>query len=507
MEQVSFAPPPLPPKTRRSPLSEEEATVNRSASADDRASNNFLEAREGHSSAASTGTTTNSIGNHVVKIRINPSVEVPETNNAPCVRISVNSEDTNIGTMSECTATPFFYYGPYNSSIMSSGQVSPSDTLDSGTCSDLDGTPPPLPKKKSAGVSVTLIGGQSSMNHEGDSDNDSNISCDSLNSGDLPAEVKDARSKNKASAFLPQRLLRDIRDRSTKQTQSPETIKQDEEDVEDDVSKLAKLISPKIVIDQSSYQYRKQKEEQDRQNKLFANMLHNPDQFFNFHLNEHIIDEASRAVPVKKTEDETFAGLKNVVGCEDSKTIRSAKGTVRGVKNRVRAGIATFLQINSTAKNYKEKDAGKVVVYTTTMGIVRETYNTCMKVKQILRTLLIKYEERDVFMSSEYQTEIRDRMRCDHILVPQVFVDGQHIGDAETVERLNETGELRRILKPYKSMDVCTTCKVCGGYRLLPCPVCNGSKKSVHRNHFTTEFVALKCMNCDEVGLVKCTSC
>lgn len=56
-------------------------------------------------------------------------------------------------------------------------------------------------------------------------------------------------------------------------------------------------------------------------------------------------------------------------------------------------------------------------------------------------------------------------------------------------------------------MDVCTTCKSCGGFRLLPCPVCNGSKKSVHRNDFTTEFVALKCMNCDEVGLVKCSFC
>lgn len=59
----------------------------------------------------------------------------------------------------------------------------------------------------------------------------------------------------------------------------------------------------------------------------------------------------------------------------------------------------------------------------------------------------------------------------------------------------------------FQSMDACTPCKMCGGYRLLPCQVCNGSKKSVHRNHFTTEFVALKCMNCDEVGLVKCSAC
>lgn len=51
------------------------------------------------------------------------------------------------------------------------------------------------------------------------------------------------------------------------------------------------------------------------------------------------------------------------------------------------------------------------------------------------------------------------------------------------------------------------TCQICGGYRLMPCPSCSGSKKSLHRNHFTTEFVALKCMNCDEVGLVKCYNC
>ncbi|KAK6626339.1 hypothetical protein RUM43_006650 [Polyplax serrata] len=64
--------------------------------------------------------------------------------------------------------------------------------------------------------------------------------------------------------------------------------------------------------------------------------------------------------------------------------------------------------------------------------------------------------------------------------------------DAETIERLNEMGELRTILKPYKSVDACSTCKVCGGYRLLPCSVCKGSKKSIHRNNFTAEFVSLK---------------
>lgn len=69
-----------------------------------------------------------------------------------------------------------------------------------------------------------------------------------------------------------------------------------------------------------------------------------------------------------------------------------------------------------------------MVLYTTSMGIVRETYAKCANVKQILRTLLIKFEERDVFMSIDYQQEVKDRMQTTDIQIPQLFVDGQHIG-------------------------------------------------------------------------------
>nr|CAD7197079.1 unnamed protein product [Timema douglasi] len=81
-----------------------------------------------------------------------------------------------------------------------------------------------------------------------------------------------------------------------------------------------------------------------------------------------------------------------------------------------------------TALGYKEKEVGKVVLYSTTMGVVRKTYQDCVKVKKILRNMMVKYEERDVFMSREVQSEVRDRMNSDVILVPQMFVEGQHIG-------------------------------------------------------------------------------
>ncbi|KAH8359996.1 hypothetical protein KR093_009967 [Drosophila rubida] len=244
------------------------------------------------------------------------------------------------------------------------------------------------------------------------------------------------------------------------------------------------------------------------------------DQYYSFHINEHENfssfarhgDGAGDLPQLTEHEQhDVFAGYRDVRSTASStqSTIRSAKGTVRGVKNRVRNGIATFLQLQQqpNAKCYKEKDLGKVVLYTTSMGVIRDTYTKCANVKQILRTLLVKFEERDVFMSVEYQAEMRQRMHTSQIRVPQLYVEGQHIGDADTVERMNESGELRQLLKPYKTIASTYTCQTCGGYRLLPCPSCNGSKKSVHRNHFTAEFVALKCMNCDEVGLVKCHNC
>lgn len=41
---------------------------------------------------------------------------------------------------------------------------------------------------------------------------------------------------------------------------------------------------------------------------------------------------------------------------------------------------------------------------------------------------MVKYEERDVFMSQVHQMEIRERMESDEIEVPHLFVDGQYIG-------------------------------------------------------------------------------
>ncbi|XP_037920255.1 uncharacterized protein LOC119657425 [Hermetia illucens] len=440
----------------------------------------------------------------------------------------------------EVSNPTYLYY------MMTSGQCSPSDTLDSGTCSDMENggsnsnstsesvTPPPLPKKMGPKLKMlhlktgSIISEDHSSDEQGDqADQKSNghtrtgsftdseesecsLSCDSLNSSEFarsisipspphPPMIPTQDAIVAAISLLPDCLLRDIRDRkfTSKLETTPEILSDDfSKGLKIDEDQIRERNTTCVLITQDT-----------TDNIAAPTCKFETDKFYKFHINEmDVTDDLVENKPKIFKDDETFAGYKDIHS--GTSTIRSSKGTVRGVKNRVRNGIATFLQMQQTnVKNYKEKDSGKVVLYTTSMGIIRETYAKCANVKQILRTLLIKFEERDVFMSCEYQQEIKDRMQTDEIQVPQLFVEGQHIGDAATVERLNESGELRQMLKPYKSMSSSYTCQFCGGYRLLPCPSCNGSKKSVHRNHFTTEFVALKCMNCDEVGLVKCHNC
>ena len=54
-------------------------------------------------------------------------------------------------------------------------------------------------------------------------------------------------------------------------------------------------------------------------------------------------------------------------------------------------------------QSYVEREQGKVVVYTTSMGVVRETFQRCLQVQRILGTLLVAYEERDVAMNRQVQ--------------------------------------------------------------------------------------------------------
>ena len=101
-----------------------------------------------------------------------------------------------------------------------------------------------------------------------------------------------------------------------------------------------------------------------------------------------------------------------------------------------------------------------MVVYVTSLGIVREMLANCIKVRQIMRNLLVKIVEKDIFMSRAYQQELRQRMdqihitnnsksalsnnksllpaAADFLSVPQIFVEGQYLGVRRDTTSQNE---------------------------------------------------------------------
>lgn len=384
---------------------------------------------------------------HVVTIRINTDADKPKApkissvhlksdiefdtykindlvkKNNSLVRLNVDESKPKIIDSDDLVKTekaPYIYCNSYTSMtnmVMSSGQCSPSDTLDSGTCSDLDGTPPPLPKKKisktnSKKVSVTVIRNGNSQGELDFEDNDSNISCDSLNSSELNGSVQDEshneyikKDKKHEStgetpsfviktgikdSFLPQGLLQDIRDRSAKlSTADTESEKCMPEDTTQNINahannvpkESAQLTSFRLVsqvnsetknvteslpanlsktpiINESTYEERKKEDKMKQEQMCYSSHYFDTDKFYDFHLNEKQFDEdksvKSVSVGAKSLSEvsdlEYFAGIKDYKNEEVPSTIRSSKGTIRGVKNRVRAGIATFLQIQSTTK-------------------------------------------------------------------------------------------------------------------------------------------------------------
>lgn len=78
--------------------------------------------------------------------------------------------------------------------------------------------------------------------------------------------------------------------------------------------------------------------------------------------------------------------------------------------------------------NYLQSEKGRIVVYMTSMRIVRRTHERCRTVQKILQAHLVRYEEKDLFMSKDNQKELMERLGQKDIIIPQIFADGLNIG-------------------------------------------------------------------------------
>ncbi|MFS7953433.1 putative glutaredoxin, Thioredoxin-like superfamily [Helianthus anomalus] len=149
----------------------------------------------------------------------------------------------------------------------------------------------------------------------------------------------------------------------------------------------------------------------------------------------------------------------------------------------------------------------RVVVYTTSLRVVRPTFEACRTVQSILRGFRVSIDERDLSMDSRFLNELRNLMAEDDALksektkltLPTVFIGGRYIGGAEEVRQLHETGELKKIIDGLLAVSS-AVCGGCGGFGFILCDECRGSHKC-----YSEKGGFRSCTLCNENGLVRCT--
>ncbi|KAK3929938.1 Glutaredoxin domain-containing cysteine-rich protein [Frankliniella fusca] len=373
METVSVSlPPPLPPKTRKKPCGGQQLRpFQESGRGPDSIQCRYTDAAPAAVAVAAAHSGAGADRVHVVSIRIRPEEHSGGPGPGPtstargassgacsatgadgCVRISVGGATppppataimvsrttTTAVSPSPPDAAAFLFYNGV--AMTTSGQASP---VDSGTCSDdaADAaTPPPLPRKASAArllsaVRVTVnnnaAAGPEDRFHSDPEDErcSSTMSCDSLNSlHKVACFLDDHRNLHGAAP--------DVSKLSLSPTASPPAAASSTDTSLDSVE-AASVVRRKLAVDERTYE--------DRRggcgSSASSGLATPPDHYYDFHLNERDANEAAE-------EEDTFAGCRDYTLDEPvtvPATIKSSKGTVRGVRNRVRAGVATFLSI------------------------------------------------------------------------------------------------------------------------------------------------------------------
>ncbi|WP_425064211.1 glutaredoxin 3 [Reyranella sp.] len=80
----------------------------------------------------------------------------------------------------------------------------------------------------------------------------------------------------------------------------------------------------------------------------------------------------------------------------------------------------------------------KIEIYTTPFC------GYCARAKSLLDSKGADYEETDVMMDDKKRTEMRSR--TNRTSVPQIFINGQHIGGSDDLAALEQAGKLDALL-------------------------------------------------------------
>lgn len=189
-------------------------------------------------------------------------------------------------------------------------------------------------------------------------DSQSDVSADSLAPNEelttVPHQPSSSNKEKSSKKKLPSNLLKEIRQKAGDN--------KEETSMADQLGKAMEQIKLRNLSNSSKSSATRVKVNIIPTNKCPASLnfdLHR------FHLRENVVSlpDMSSANELQTPEDLSFVGLKDIMSVEKSATIRSHKsGTVRGVRNRVRAGITTYLQ----GKTFKVSGILRLFTGTTT---------------------------------------------------------------------------------------------------------------------------------------------
>lgn len=162
----------------------------------------------------------------------------------------------------------------------------------------------------------------------------------------------------------------------------------------------------------------------------------------------------------------------------------------------------TTTQLDPSSNSISLPGAEKrIVVYYTSLRVVRRTYEDCHAVRSILRGFRVTLDERDLAMDHGFIAELQQILGQRKLTLPRVFIGGRYIGGAEEVKQLHEAGELKKFVEGLPVQEP-GACGACGGYRFLLCEECNGSHKL-----YSEKGGFRSCTSCNENGLIRCPSC
>ncbi|KAG1371534.1 hypothetical protein COCNU_16G006280 [Cocos nucifera] len=147
------------------------------------------------------------------------------------------------------------------------------------------------------------------------------------------------------------------------------------------------------------------------------------------------------------------------------------------------------------------REEKRIVVYFTSLRVVRKTFEDCCTVRSILRGFRVAIDERDLSMDMGFLTELKGILGRRQLSVPQVFIGGRYIGGADEIRQLHETGELKKYVDGVP-LATAGACEGCGGFRFILCQNCNGSHKV-----YTEKAGFRSCAACNENGIVRCPDC